>query len=392
MKTIKASLPGDMIKYDLGLIGRPEDILFVDIETTGFAARFSQLYLIGCVDFDSDGRPQLTQFFAQSPDEEKTILDAFLTFLGSKKILIHYNGNNFDIPYLKQKCASFGFPEPFSEMSGVDIYKRVMPYKRLLGVENLKQKTMERFLSINREDAYNGGELINVYRDYVSQSALESKLSALRNSADKELATIRMRLQDMEELLLLHNADDMRGMLRLLALLSYADIFLQPSRISKVSAKKLTRPDGSLHQTLLIHLKLTSSLPKELNINTGSVRFTGMDTECRLEINIYSGELKYFYSNYKEYYYLPQEDMALHKSVAAYVSPDHRTQATAQNCYTRKEGSFLPQWQLLFEPVFKSSYEDKTLYFELTPEMKKRPDLFKRYADHVLDYLFHGAK
>ena len=82
----------------------------------------------------------------------------------------------------------------------------------------------------------------------------------------------------------------------------------------------------------------------------------------------------------------------MHKSVASYVSPDHRTQATAQNCYTRQEGSFLPQWQLLFEPVFKRSYDDKALFFELTQEMKKSPAEFKRYAEHVLDYLFHGLK
>ena len=392
MKTIKETLSGEKLQYDLSLIGQPQDILFLDIETTGFAARSSQLYMIGCVDFDGAAVPRLTQFFAEKPEEEKEILGAFLTLCGSKKLLIHYNGNNFDIPYLKQKCSAYGFTEPFSEMDGIDIYKRVMPYKRILGVENLKQKTMEKFLSIHREDAYNGGELINVYRDYVAQKTLYEKLSAIRPAGDNELGTLNMRIGDMAELLLLHNSDDMRGMLGLLPLLSYADIFLQPVRITKVSAKKLTDPDGSIHQTLVIRLRLTSSLPTELTIHTPALRFTGVGNECCLEISIYTGELKYFYGNYKEYYYLPQEDTAMHKSVASYVSPDHRTQATAQNCYTRQEGSFLPQWQLLFEPVFKRSYDDKALFFELTQEMKKNPAEFKRYAEHVLDYLFHGLK
>ncbi len=390
MKTITESLSKDRIRYDLSLLGRPEDILFLDIETTGFAARSSQLYMIGCVDFDSEANPRIIQFFAEEANDEKQILSAFLNLCSSKKVLIHYNGNNFDIPYLKQKCFSFGFDEPFSKMDGVDIYKRIMPYKRILGVENLKQKTMEQFLSISREDAYNGGELINVYRDYVAQNALCKKLSGIKNTDSKELAALDARIKDMAELLFLHNADDMRGMLSLLSLLAYADIFLQPSKITKVSARKLTDPDGSIHQTLVIRLRLTSSLPRELTINTGNIRLLGSDNEITLDISIYSGELKYFYGNYKDYYYLPDEDMALHKSVAAYVSPDHRTQATAHDCYTRKEGSFLPQWELLFEPVFKHSYEDSLLYFELTPELKKRPDQFKKYADHVLDYLFHS--
>ena len=45
---------------------------------------------------------------------------------------------------------------------------------------------------------------------------------------------------------------------------------------------------------------------------------------CLLVI-IYQGELKHFYPNYREYYYLPHEDRAIHKSVALYVDRNFRT-------------------------------------------------------------------
>ena len=262
MKTITEKLSPDLLQYPIEAIGPLEDILFVDIETTGFSARSSVLYMIGCVYFE-DGQPVLKQFFAPSPGSEEGVLSAFLKLCRTKKILIHYNGNNFDLPFLKHKCSTYGFREPFSEMEGVDIYKRVMPYKRILGVDNLKQKTMERFLSINREDAYDGGELINVYREYVTANTLQEKQKA---AAIAPTAAEEKRLSSMLELLLLHNADDMRGMIRLLDLLSYSDIFLTPMRITKVSARKITDPDGNLHESLVIRLRLPSALPKPLTV------------------------------------------------------------------------------------------------------------------------------
>lgn len=63
--------------------------------------------------------------------------------------------------------------------------------------------------------------------------------------------------------------------------------------------------------------------------------FKGEGTEALLKVPIYEEELKYFYSNYHDYYYLPTEDVALHKSVAGFVDKAHRVNATAATCYTR---------------------------------------------------------
>jgi len=94
--------------------------------------------------------------------------------------------------------------------------------------------------------------------------------------------------------------------------------------------------------------------------------------------------MKYFYSNYKDYYYLPAEDVALHKSVASFVDKSHRVQACASNCYTRKYAAYLPQWDMFVEPFFKRDYKSKELFFELTEEMKTDRDLFSRYAQYLL--------
>lgn len=368
MKTIQTLLSPKLCTYPLSMLGEPEDILFVDIETTGFSARTSSLYMIGCIFFELD-RIHLVQWFAEKPDEEKKILSAFLQKCRSHQILIHYNGNNFDIPYMKQKCKQYHMEEPFSEMDGIDIYKRIMPYKKMLHLENVKQKNVEAYLGIAREDRYNGGELIEIYKDYVTSPT-----------------------QDKAHLLLLHNADDMRGMLRLLPILAYADMFVQPFRVTKVQANRYTDENGEVQTEVMMKLRFPFSFPKPVSLTGNGCRFDGFEAEGSLKVPIVYDSLKYFYSNYKDYYYLPAEDAAMHKSVAAYVDRQYRQQAKPDTCYTRKEGAYLPQWDLIFTPVFKREYGDKLCYFELTDEIKHSPEQFYKYALHIIDMLAHGKQ
>ena len=76
--------------------------------------------------------------------------------------------------------------------------------------------------------------------------------------------------------------------------------------------------------------------------------------------------------------------MSIHKSVATYVDPEFRKQATAATCYTRKQADYLPQWELIFEPFFKREYESKNLFFELTDEFKNNREAFAKYIQHIL--------
>lgn len=136
--------------------------------------------------------------------------------------------------------------------------------------------------------------------------------------------------------------------------------------------------------------KFPFHFPKPVTMYASGCRFQCHDDEGLLKVPLYYDTLKYFYSNYKDYYYLPDEDVALHKSVASFVDKEHRIKATPQTCYTKKEGAFLPQWDIVFQPLFKKEYQDKLCYFELTDEIKHSPDLFTKYALHILDMLAHS--
>ena len=72
-----------------------------------------------------------------------------------------------------------------------------------------------------------------------------------------------------------------------------------------------------------------------------------------LSIRVYKGTLKYYYPNYKDYYYLIYEDTAIHKSVGEFVDKDARIKGN--------EGDLL--------------YEKKTASFSLSPRISGNRNL-----------------
>lgn len=360
MRTINQPVENFKIPYPLEQIAPLEQILFLDIETTGFTAKSSSLYLIGAAYYQA-GQWFIKQWFGESVKDECDMLNDFFCFAAGYSHLIHFNGNNFDLPYLLQKCAQYELPYNFSQFDGIDIYKRVSPYKFFLHTPNCKQKTLEELLGIDREDTYSGGELISIYREYTQNPTPQAY-----------------------NFLLLHNRDDMKGMLQILPLLAFYDLFNGIIKAKKVQANSYVDYHGHDKQELLMKLVLPSPLPFPISNLSNGCYFSGEESEGILKVPLYKEEMKYFYSNYKDYYYLPKEDVALHKSVATFVDKGHRTQATAATCYTRKYATYLPQWDVFMEPFFKREYKSKELFFELTEEIKTDRSFFSRYAQYLL--------
>ena len=360
MKIENTALNNFELKYDLGKIAPLEDILFVDIETTGFLSSSSFIYLIGCAYYYS-GNWIVKQFFAQDADDEKSVLTEFFDFAKSFSFLVHYNGNSFDLPFIKNRALKHEIDNTLDGMEGMDIYRRINTYRNLLRLPDCKLKTIEMFLDIYREDEFSGGELIDVYKEYTQSRDFNSY-----------------------QTLLLHNCDDINGMLEVLPILSYYDLFNEELTATKVTSSVYPDMNGIVRKELMIHVSFKETLPNPLTFMGRGCYFKADGNAGTLIIPIYEEELKYFYSNYKDYYYLPLEDTALHKSVATFVDSDFRQQAKASNCYTRKISEFLPQWSVLFEPFFKRDYDSSDLFFEMTDELKSNREAFAIYASHVM--------
>lgn len=336
-----------------------ESTLYFDIETTGFSPANTSIYLIGCI-YLKGCDCFITQFFAETPDEEILILEGFFGLLKDYSVLIHYNGSGFDIPYIIKKCALLNLPCDFTGIKSIDIYKAIQPVKSIFKLINLKQKTVEEFFGIRRNDPYSGGELINVYNSYVSCPD------------SKQL-----------DILLAHNHDDVYGMLLIAPIMDYTCILNDDYTIESMEAKDVLTSGSIAKKEIYITLKLNKDLPVRVSTGNSNYYCTMFHNTAKISIKAHTDELKFFYPNYNDYYYLPGEDCAIHKSVAFYVDKNYRTKAKAANCYSKKTGVFLPQYAETITPYFKIDYFDIITYFEYTDDFVNNTSLIRKYVNHI---------
>ncbi|MFR4350833.1 MAG: ribonuclease H-like domain-containing protein [Roseburia sp.] len=338
-----------------------EDAIFFDIETTGFSPARTSLYLIGCATRRGD-LLCLNQFFAETKAEEETVMRAFFAFLERYSTILSFHGIGFDIPYLKGKCAAYHIQDPFSAHVCLDLYKEISRLKFLLKLPNLKQKSLEIFLGIQREDLYSGGELIAVYEEY------------LRHPSDKAISLLRV-----------HNYEDVLYMPKLLPILAYRELFRGEFTVRAIDANEYTSLDGlDGNKELLFTLSHTFPTPQKLSTGDDLFYLSVNTDTTRLRVKLLDGELKFFFANPNDYYYLPEEDIAVHKSIAVGVDKEHRKKATAASCYTKKHAIFLPQYSECMTPVYRQNRKDRISYFALTDSFISSPDAQHRYISHVL--------
>ena len=114
---------------------------------------------------------------------------------------------------------------------------------------------------------------------------------------------------------------------------------------------------------MLLTFPLKTPVPVPVSRRSEFSYLTINKSTGKLLLPMLEDTLYYFFSDYKNYYYLPQEDQAIHKSVAAYVEKEYRQPARKENCYTRQYGLFLPQTEELFTPAFRRSYGDTLSWF-----------------------------
>ncbi len=106
----------------------PERVLFWDIETTGFSRKYDSIYLMGYFYWEGC-RPIIEQHLASSTTDELALLESFLQKMDDYELLVTFNGNAFDIPFVRERLRvmriSRGSSGPFSSL---DLYKLYRPY------------------------------------------------------------------------------------------------------------------------------------------------------------------------------------------------------------------------------------------------------------------------
>lgn len=178
INTINSNL--NLRKYDLD-----DSSCFLDIETTGLDRNRNNIYLIGIIYFDMSANSWiLNQIFADNLKEEKEILLETARMLKNHNAIINYNGTAFDIPFMNSRFKFYDIDYSIGKDRSFDIYQMVKSGRKFLNLENLKLKTIEKHLGIEREDIYSGKDCINFYYKYLSTGDEILKTDILRHNMD----------------------------------------------------------------------------------------------------------------------------------------------------------------------------------------------------------------
>lgn len=353
-------------------------VLYFDIETTGFSPDNTHLYAIGCC-FIKDDNPIYRQWFLTNYNEEADLINSFLDFAKEYDILVHFNGLTFDITYIEKKCVSYNITCSLRHMKNIDIYKEFYSLKKYLDSDDCRQKTLEKLFCLNREDKYNGGELISYYAAYISFSKLSSEDAKLQSNIIFDKLFIH-NFEDVSNLVILSNIVPVKKMLS--------------SNINIIN--KMTECDmvkiSFYPIDLSMKMQFTDALFSHFHVNEPLLSLKFENGVFELTLKILTSELKYYFKDYKNYYYLPLEDMAIHKSVGGYVDRQFREKAKKENCYCKKQSSFIPVNNLFFKDnnilCFKDNYKSDNCFIELD-ELNKDEHIIELICSSYLKYFFH---
>lgn len=175
------------------------DIGVLDIETTGLSPKNSA-FVLGGLAMPMENSLIAEQYFAENLAEEQETLKQFWQAAAEKDALITFNGQHFDLPFIKERLKDSAGHTPFH----LDLFllvKNYSPIRKFL--PNLKQKSIENYMGLwqYRKDEISGAESVDLYYRYLTE-----------------------KTDDIKEKILLHNHDDIVQLYRLLKVLEKCDL------------------------------------------------------------------------------------------------------------------------------------------------------------------------
>lgn len=205
----------------------------IDIETDGLNPSYSKIILGGLL-IPPGGGADITQFFADNINDEEELLISYANVLTSGDILISYNGERFDLPFINQRMMKYKLNIDIDDLQSFDLYKIINRYSNLREfLPNLRQKSIEHFLGLSplRDDEISGAESVDLYRHFLKTGS-----------------------QDARSKILLHNRDDLVQLASIIRVLDKLDLhfiafhegFIVPSRNKRIIIKKISFGKKSL--------------------------------------------------------------------------------------------------------------------------------------------------
>lgn len=324
----------------------PPKAFFLCLDTTGLAPEESHISVLSAGYFSEEGFI-ITQWLNETGFEDDKILKALFAFVKDHQFdtMITYYGSYFLMPFLAKKAAQYELADEFEQFSKItheDLYKIAHKMKDVLHLKSTRQKKVEDALKIKRKSDISGKDLVIAYQHFVglSRPAICESLSA----------ELKKECKKSREDLLFHNKEGLLVLTKLSILL----IFKALKDVNLGLISNIVRESA-----YDFSFEICTPFPGTFTMKHQDMTFTLDGSICSLFVPVFADEsnsdgsdteINYVYrhplKNYKDYYYLPYEDRAIHKSLAASYPKNQKEKATADNCY---------EWLSIYHPSFDTA-------------------------------------
>lgn len=148
--------------YPSGLHNK-EDFIFFDIETMGLFMR--PIILLGVARIFGD-HMSINQYLLRDVKEEPAALMGFMSHINKNSVFITFNGQTFDVPYIRERLAFYGMKADLEKPHFDILYFSRRKWKE--EVPDFKLTTLEKYLfGIERKDDVPGALVQEFYETYM---------------------------------------------------------------------------------------------------------------------------------------------------------------------------------------------------------------------------------
>ena len=326
MKILSSAIPGPNLL--------PEHAVILDIVSHGRYWRSSPLVSVSVISQGAGG-PQETTWLSEKESDEYDILEALGKYLPGHDTVITFNGQSYDIPFLRKKLSAYGLPDPLAGMKPRDLFREYRPLKTVLGLPSGRLVDYDEYIRMHTEP----GTGFSTENEGLPDISSDRTRSSFADS----IAAVQPSGEDLS------TADAVRT-LRILGF--DAVLELLHGSFDSVQAE-------ALEDLVMFRIRTLRSIPCRISFHDGPFHLTASGRTAALSSRIEDGRIRFYHSDINNYIYLPHEGYAVYKTMAEFVDKSHRKKATRETCYTYA----VPGSALLENPEQVAAYVKASLIY-----------------------------
>ncbi len=126
--------------------------LFLDIETTGLSPIDNKIVVISYASYFNDNKCKVVQLISQDiKNDEKTLINQFITDTLGSKILLTFNGDEFEEKFLSEKMKKYKMDFKFDFTS---LKSNIRHFGKYLKISSFSRENIENYFCFSKERYY----------------------------------------------------------------------------------------------------------------------------------------------------------------------------------------------------------------------------------------------